>query len=172
MRKLLFQGGLSITNSISTMKKSPRNIADSASEMIQMVLPDDTNTLGNLLGGRLMHWIDIAASITGRRHCGRTVVTASMDRLNFLNPVKLGEIVILKAAVNRVFKTSMEIGVSVFAEDPLKQQTRHTASAYLTFVALDEKGSPAAIPPIIPQTPEELRRYEEALRRRSQRLNS
>ena len=94
----------------------PRHPSASSSEMTQMVLPNDTNTLGNLLGGRLMHWIDIIASIAGRRHCGHPVVTASMDKLDFLNPVKLGEIVILRASINRVFNTSMEIGVTVFAE--------------------------------------------------------
>jgi len=138
-------------------------------EMIQIVLPNDTNTLGSLLGGRLMHWIDISASIAGRRYCGRTVVTASMERLDFLNPVKLGEIVVLRAAVNRVFNTSMEIGVKVFAENPYQRTVRQTASAYLTFVALDDEGKPVKLVPLKPKTKEEVQRYEEAGLRREKR---
>lgn len=151
------------------MEENARYTADSASEMIQMVLPDDTNTIGNLLGGRLMHWIDIVGSITGRRHCGMTVVTASMDRLDFLAPVKLGEVVILKASVNRVFNKSMEVGVTVMAENPLKREIRHTASAYLTFVALDADGKPAVVPQVEPVTEEERRRFEDAGLRRAKR---
>ena len=142
----------------------------SQSEMIQMVLPNDTNTLGNLLGGRLMHWIDIVAAIAGRRHCGRPIVTASMDKLDFLAPVKLGDIVVLKASVNRAFKTSMEIGVKVFAEIVETHERIHTASAFLTFVALDENGAPVPVPCLDPQTAEERRRYEEAGIRREKRI--
>ncbi len=139
-------------------------------EMIQIVLPNDTNTLGNLLGGKLMHWIDITASIAGRRYCGKTVVTASMDKLDFLNPVRLGEIVVLRASVNRVFNKSMEIGVKVYTENPYERSMRHTASAFLTFVALDDDGKPVGIPLLTPQTEDEVRRYAEAGVRREKRL--
>ena len=152
------------------MNHNPTHPSASSSEMTQMVLPNDTNTLGNLLGGRLMHWIDIIASITGRRHCGFAVVTASMDKLDFLHPVKLGEVVILRACINRVFKTSMEIGVTVYAENPYKRELLHTASSYLTFVALDDDGKPVKIPPIEPQTEDEKRRYKEAGIRREKRI--
>ena len=148
----------------------PRHPSASSSEMTQMVLPNDTNTLGNLLGGRLMHWIDIIASIAGRRHCGHPVVTASMDKLDFLNPVKLGEIVILRASINRVFNTSMEIGVTVFAENPYQRELLHTASSYLTFVALDDSGKPVVIPQVEPQTEDEKRRYADAGIRREKRI--
>lgn len=117
-----------------------------------------------------MHWIDIIASIAGRRHCGFPVVTASMDKLDFLQPVKLGEVVILKACINRVFNTSMEIGVTVYAENPYKREFLHTASSYLTFVALDDDGKPVKIPPVEPQTDEEKRRYAAAGIRREKRI--
>ena len=150
------------------MKSLP--VSKSQSEMIQMVLPNDTNTLGNLLGGRLMHWIDIVAAIAGRRHCGHPVVTASMDKLDFLAPVKLGDIVVLKASVNRAFRTSMEIGVKVFAEIVETHDRIHTASAFLTFVALDEYDKPVPVPCIDPQTEEEKRRHQEAGIRREKRI--
>jgi len=139
-------------------------------EMIQIVLPNDTNTLGNLLGGKLMHWIDLTASIAGRRYCGKTVVTASMDKLDFLNPVKLGEIVVLRASVNRTFNTSMEIGVKVYTENPYEKTMRHTASAYLTFVALGDDGKPAKLAPFQPESAEEKQRYEDAGIRRESRV--
>jgi acyl-CoA hydrolase len=137
--------------------------------MLELVLPNDTNNLGNLLGGRLMHWIDLAAAAAARRHARRISVTASMDRLDFLHPVHQGDQVVLKASVNRAFGTSMEIGVKVFSEDTTTGHLFHTASAYLTFVAIDDSGRPQPVPPIEPETDEEKRRFEEAGQRRRQR---
>jgi acyl-CoA hydrolase len=139
-------------------------------EKTEIVLPNDTNTHGSLLGGRLMHWIDIAAAIAGSRHSHKVVVTASVDELNFLHPIKLGEVVILRASVNRVFKTSMEVGVKVFSENRRTGEITHANSAYLTFVALDENGKPTVIPPIEPADGEDRRRYDDALERRERRL--
>jgi acyl-CoA hydrolase len=136
----------------------------------QLVLPNDTNQLGNLLGGTLMHWIDIAAAICAKQHAGRVCVTASVDQLEFHDPVKLGEIVTLQASVNRAFHTSMEVGVVVAARGDSSSGFRRANTAYLTFVALDESGRPFPVPPVIPETPDEQRRYDEALRRREFRL--
>ncbi len=138
--------------------------------MTEMVLPNDTNTLGNMLGGKLMHLIDIAAAIAGARHSNKAVVTASVDELNFLHPIKLGEVVILRASVNRVFKTSLEVGVKGFSQNLRTGELIHANSAYLTFVALDDDGKPTAIAPIYPEDDEEKRRYREAHERRERRL--
>ncbi len=139
-------------------------------EMTEMVLPNDTNRLGNLLGGRLMHWLDIAAAIAAWRHTNRICVTASIDELNFIHPIKEGEVVILKASVNRAFRTSVEVGVKVLKENPSTGERKHTNTAYLTFVALDDDGRPTLVPPIRPSTGEERRRYRDAARRRQLRL--
>ena len=136
----------------------------------ELVLPNDTNQLGNLLGGRLMHWIDISAAIAAQRHSGRVCVTASVDELNFHHPIKLGEVVTLHASVNRAFRTSMEVGVLVLAASLKGTLSRRANNAYLTFVAIDDKGKPVKVPPIHPETEEEMRRYEEALERRRLRL--
>jgi acyl-CoA hydrolase len=152
---------------MSGEKRSPKY---SQVEMTEMVLPNDTNTLGNMLGGRLMHLIDIAAAIAGARHSNRVAVTASVDELHFLHPIKLGEVVILRSSVNRVFNTSMEIGVKAFAQNLRTGELTHANSAYLTFVALDESGKPCTIPPVHPEDKEEQRRYHEALERRERRL--
>jgi len=149
-----------------TMKK----VKASQVEMMELILPNDTNRLGNLLGGRLMHWIDIAAAITATRHAQRVCVTASVDELHFHHPVKQGEVVILQASVNRAFRTSMEVGVRVTKEDPLTGQRKHTNTAYLTFVAIDETGKPIPVEPVQPHTAEEKRRYRDAARRREARL--
>jgi len=143
-----------------------------ASQVIttQLVLPNDTNQLGNLLGGTLMHWIDIAAAICAQRHAGKICVTASVDELTFHHPVKLGEIVTLQASVNRAFSTSMEIGVLVTVSNRDQPMTRRTNTAYLTFVGLDDSGRPTRVPPVVPETEVEVQRYEEALRRREMRL--
>lgn len=138
--------------------------------MTELVLPNDTNQLGNLLGGRLMHWIDIAAAIAAARHSGFVCVTASLDELDFHDPIKLGEIVILQASVNRAFNTSMEVGVLVTAQSLRAGSPRKANNAYLTFVAVDEKGTPVPVPPIHPETDEERRRFDEALERRRLRL--
>jgi len=145
-------------------------VAHSQVEMTELVLPNDTNRLGNLLGGQLMHWIDLAAAIAASRHTKRICVTASVDELNFIHPVKAGEVVILRASVNRVFRTSMEVGVKVLSENLLTGEVLHANSAYLTFVSIDGNGAPVEAPRLRPESPEEVRRFEDALRRREQRL--
>ena len=139
--------------------------------MTELVLPNDANQLGNLHGGRLMHWIDIASSIAAQRHSGRVCVTASVDELNFHLPIKLGEVVTLKASVNRAFRTSMEVGVLVTAQGLHQHTPLRANNAYLTFVAIDETGHPVPVDEIVPETPDEKRRYEEALVRRENRLS-
>jgi len=145
-------------------------VKESHVEMTEMVLPNDTNRLGNLLGGRLMQWIDIAAAIAGSRHTNRVCVTASVDQLNFYEPTREGEVVILQASVNRVFRTSLEIGVRVTKQNLLSGERKHTNSAYLTFVAIDDAGNPVPVAPVRPVTAEEKRRYADAARRRRLRL--
>ncbi len=147
-----------------------RPVKESHVEMTEMVLPNDTNRLGNLLGGRLMHMIDIAAAIAAARHTNRVCVTASVDNLNFLQPIREGEVLTLQASVNRAFKTSMEVGVKVTAENLLTGERKHANSAYLTFVAIDDTGIPTQVPPVQPETNEEKRRFEGAARRRASRL--
>ena len=138
--------------------------------MTQLVLPNDTNQLGNLLGGQLMHWIDLVAAIAAARHSRHVCVTASVDELNFLQPIKLGEVVSLLASVNRVFKTSMEVGVKVLSENMMTGILRHANTAYLTFVALGADGKPVPVTQIELDSEEERRRFEDALRRRDDRL--
>ncbi|RCK77299.1 MAG: Acyl-CoA hydrolase [Ignavibacteriae bacterium] len=152
------------------MKKGCKYVKDSQIEMTELVLPNDTNQLGNLLGGRLMHWMDIAAAVAAQRHTNRICVTAAVDQLSFHHPIKLGEIVRLKASVNRAFNTSLEVGVKVIAENQLTGEAKIANRAYFTFVALDENHNKVEVCPIIPQTKEEKRRYKEALIRRKRRL--
>ena len=122
----------------------PRKVADSRSEMTELILPNDANTLGNLLGGRLMHYIDLVAAMAAYRHARAHVVTASMDHIDFIAPVHVGDLVILKSTLNRAFRTSMEVGVKVWVEHTIDGSLRHVASAYLTFVAVDPPGRPRA----------------------------
>jgi len=145
-------------------------VSASKVEMTELVLPNDTNQLGNLLGGRLMHWVDIAAALAAARHCNRIAVTASVDEMNFLGPVKLGQVVHLKASVNRAFNTSVEVGVRVDVEDVRTGDERHVNTAYLTFVAIDEFGRGVQVPEVEPQSEDEKRRYEAANARRELRL--
>ena len=147
-----------------------RPVSASRTEMMELVLPQDANFLGNILGGRVMHLIDIAGAITAHRHCHLQVVTASVDHLDFLNPVRLGELIVLEAQVNRAFHTSIEVGVEVFSEDFVSGKRKHTTTAFLTYVAIDEDGNPRPVPPVIPKTHEERRRYREAGERRKVRL--
>ncbi|MDB4969622.1 MAG: Acyl-CoA thioester hydrolase [Myxococcales bacterium] len=146
--------------------------AASRVEMTEIVLPGDTNALGTIFGGKVMQWIDIAASVAGMRHSGGNVVTASIDGLTFLTPIHLGEIVLLQAQVNFVGRTSMEIGVRVEAEDPRTAARRYTTKAYLTFVAIDADGKPRPIAPLVPENDEDRRRCQDALARRDARLAS
>ncbi len=145
---------------------TPRTIADSQSEMNQLVLPNDANPLGALLGGTLMHWIDLAGALAAHRHCHGYVVTASVDHMDFLVPVQVGDLVILRSSVNRAFRTSMEVGVKAWVENYRKGTRRHVSSAYLTFVHVNREGDRLPVPPVVPQTEEQRRWYEDALRRR------
>jgi acyl-CoA hydrolase len=147
----------------------PRPVRETQSELNEIVLPNDTNPLGALLGGRLMHWIDIAGALAAHRHSRSYVVTASIDHMDFWVPVRVGDLVILRSSVNRVFHTSMEVGVKAWVENYLSQTRQHISSAYLTFVAVDGKGGRIPVPPVIPETGEEKRRYEDAGRRRELR---
>jgi len=149
---------------------TPKPVRESQVITTQLVLPNDTNQLGNLLGGTLMHWIDIAAAIAAQRHADRVCVTASVDELNFHHPIRLGDVVTLQASVNRAFRTSMEIGVMVTAQTRSGHEHRRANNAYLTFVAIDDEGKPAAVPGVIPESPDEYRRFDEALVRRQHRL--
>lgn len=147
-----------------------RRVRESQSEYTELCLPNDTNTLGNMLGGHVMHLVDLCGAIAAIRHARTPVVTASIDQMTFLHPVRLGELVILKSQVNRVFRTSMEVGVKVWVENLQTQEARHTSSAYLTFVGVDTAGNRVVLPQIIPETEEEKRRYEQAAERREYRL--
>lgn len=145
-------------------------VSESIVTMTEMVLPGHTNSLDGVFGGVIMSWMDIAAAICAQRHSSLPVVTASVDALNFIAPVYKGWIVNLKASVNYVHRTSMEIGVRIDAENPIKSEYFHTASAYLTFVALGNDGKPVSVRPIIAETPEQKRRLEAAKKRREIRL--
>ena len=148
-----------------------RPVRESQSEMNEIVLPNDTNPLGFLLGGRLMHWIDLAGALAAHRHSRSYAVTASIDHLDFLVPVEVGDLVILRSSVNRVFHTSMEVGVKVSVENYLQDRCNHVSSAYLTFVAVDKAGNHLPVPPVIPESEDEKLRYEDAGRRREIRRN-
>jgi acyl-CoA hydrolase len=139
-------------------------------ETAQLVLPGLTNVHGTIFGGILMEWIDGAAGIAAARHAAGLVVTASMDRLHFLRPVQLGEVVVVQAQVNFTARTSMEIGVRVFSENPITRQRVQATRAYLTFVSVDERGQPRQVPPLRPETPDEHRRFRDAQKRRAVRL--
>jgi acyl-CoA hydrolase len=143
-----------------------RPVHDSQSEMNEFVLPNDANPLTALLGGRLMHWIDMAGALAAHRHSRNYVVTASIDHMDFLVPVHVGDLVILRSSVNRVYHTSMEVGVKVWVENYMLDDRKHVSSAYLTFVAVDGKGHHLPVPAVIPETDEERRRYDDAGRRR------
>jgi acyl-CoA hydrolase len=147
-----------------------KTVQESRTEMTELVLPGDSNQLGNILGGRVMHWIDLAAAITAARHAGHVAVTASMDSLEFLHPIRVGEVVRLVAHINWVGRTSMEVGVDVYGENLNTGERRKTSTAFLTFVALNEEGKPVEVPPLVLQTPEEEARFHEAEIRRQERL--
>jgi acyl-CoA hydrolase len=153
-------------------KRIIKKVADSVVTMTELVLPHHTNQLGNLLGGQLMHWIDICAALASAKHSQRVCVTASVDRIDFHHPIKLGNVVTLVASVNRAFKTSMEVGVKVYAESHIEGTKIHSNTAYLTFVSVDENGKPTETFEITPETDDEKRRYEEALKRRISRLET
>jgi acyl-CoA hydrolase len=155
--------------SASPASLTARTVANSQSEMTEIILPNDTNILGNLLGGRLMHFIDLTGAMAAYRHSRTHVVTAAMDHIDFIRPVHLGDLLTLKSSVNRAFSTSMEVGVKVWAENTQTSTLCHVASAYLVFVAVDREGRRQKVPGLIPETPDEVRRFEGALRRREHR---
>jgi acyl-CoA hydrolase len=134
--------------------------------MTEIVLPNDTNTLGNLMGGKLLHWMDICAAISAHRFCKRVVVTASVNNVSFNNPIKLGDIVTLEAKVSRSFRSSMEVFIDVYVESNRTNSRVKCNDAIYTFVAVDQIGNPIEVPEVIPETDEEKKRYEGALRRR------
>ncbi len=147
-----------------------RTVRETQSEYSEFCLPNDANTLGNMLGGHVMHLVDLCGAIAAMRHARCPVVTASVDQMTFLHPVRLGELVRLRSQVNRVFRTSMEVGVKVWVENLHSGDIRHTSSAYLTFVAIDPAGNRVVLPQIVPETDDERRRFAEAAERRSYRL--
>jgi acyl-CoA hydrolase len=150
-----------------------RPVADSRVEMTEIVFPNDANPLGNAMGGRVMHWIDICAALAAGRHARTPVVTANVDSINFLNPIPVGGIVVLLASVNFAGRTSMEVGVKVWQEERSTGNRKHVASAYLTFVSLDpESRTPRPVAPVLPETDDEKRRYAAAQQRRAYRLAS
>jgi acyl-CoA hydrolase len=148
-----------------------RPVRESRTEYTQVMLPNDANILGNVLGGHIMQLIDVCGGIAAARHSRRPTVTASVDYMSFLHPVHIGQLLILRSSVNRVFKTSMEVGVKAWIEDAITGEVQHTSSAYITFVALDDGGKPVAVAPVLPETDDEKRRFEEAGRLREHRLN-
>jgi acyl-CoA hydrolase len=153
-----------------SLSLEPKPASLSRVEMTEIVLPGDTNAHGTIFGGKVMQWIDIAASVAGMRHSAGNVVTASIDALAFLTPIHVGEVVVLKSQVNFVGTTSMEIGVRVEAENPRTGAHRYTTKAYLTFVAVDHEGKARAIPPLVLASDEDRRRHAAAEARRAARL--
>ena len=151
-----------------------KTVQNSIVVMHELVLPNDTNVLGNILGGRVMHYMDICAAMSAYKHARSPVVTASVDRLNFLAPAKMGDILILKSSVNYTGNTSMEVGVRIESENTISGEINHTASAYLTFVSLDDERKPKQVEGINPETADEIRRFKQAEMRkeiRKARLN-
>jgi acyl-CoA hydrolase len=147
-----------------------RFVRESISDYSEFALPTDANMLGNVLGGKVMHLVDLAAALAAVRHARCSVVTASVDQMSFLHPVHIGQLIVLRSSVNRVFRTSMEVGVRVEAENLLTGHIKHTSSAYLTFVAIDKSGKRIPIPPVIPESEDQQRRFLEAEQRRAYRL--
>jgi acyl-CoA hydrolase len=146
-----------------------RTVCESQSERSEIIFPADANALGNLFGGRLMQYIDLVGAMAASRHARAITVTASMDHLDFVAPVRVGDLLILKSSVNRAFRTSMEVGVKAMVEDVRKNRLRHVSSAYLTYVAMDIEGEKIVVPQVIPETEHQKRRYEDAGRRRDMR---
>ncbi len=148
------------------MSAKTKTAKESLAIITEMVLPNDTNTLGNLMGGRLLHWMDIASAISAHRHCGRVVVTASVNNVSFNQPIRLGEIVTVHAKVSRSFSSSMEVFMDVWVENNTTGEKRKCNEAIYTFVAVDQLGNPINVPTLVPESEEEQRRYDAALRRR------
>lgn len=153
-----------------TTNPAGKPVSASRSEMVEAVLPNDANPLGNMLGGRVMHLIDIAGALAAHRHSNSLVVTASVDYLDFRFPIRVGEFIVLKSSVNRVFNTSMEVGVKVFSENFLTGERKHTSSAFVTFVAIDQNRQAHPVTQLILETDEDRRRFHDAGERRRVRL--
>ena len=151
------------------MSRDSNTVRKSQVTMHELVLPNDTNNLGNVLGGRVMHLMDMCAAMSAYKHARSHVVTASVDNMNFLAPAKKGFILILRSSVNYVSNSSMEVGVKIHSENPFTGEIKHTASAYLTFVSLNADGKPTEVPDIIPETDVEIRRYKEGKERTLER---
>lgn len=149
---------------------NPKKAAETVTIMTELVLPNDTNVFGNLMGGRLMYWMDIAAALSAQKHCNAPVVTASVDNISFENPIKLGTVVHIEAKVTRAFNSSMEVHLKVWGEDLTQQYKFKSNEAYYTFVALDPNRKPRMVPELIAETEEEIKLFEGALRRRQLRL--
>jgi acyl-CoA hydrolase len=149
---------------------APKRAADSATEMVQVVLPNDANPLGFILGGTVMHLIDIAGAIAAHRHTRTLLVTAAVDGLQFLHPIKVGDLILLKSRVTATFRTSLEVEVEVFSEETLTGRRRLTSRAYLTFVAIDRDGRPVPVPPLLIETDADRQRVQQAAARRAARL--
>jgi len=147
-----------------------KRVDESYTRMTELVLPNDANTQGNVLGGKVLHLMDLAGAVAAMRHCRNPVVTVSVDSVRFHHPVKIGHLMLLEAVVTRAFKTSMEIRVEVQSEHPYTGERQTTCTAFFTFVAIDSEGKPTPVPPAIAETEEQKRRYEEALERRRRRL--
>jgi len=153
------------------MSADNRPVSQSRVEMTEIVMPNDANPLGNVMGGRVMHWVDVCAAVAAGRHARTPVVTASVDQIDFHRPVPVGGVVILLASVNYAGRTSMEVGVKVFREDRRSSQRAHVVSAYLTFVSLDpDTCKPRQVPAVVPETAEDRRRFDAARARREARL--
>ncbi len=152
------------------MSQKPKTSSESFVAMTELVLPNDTNTFGNLMGGRLMYWMDIAAALSAMKHCGAPVVTASVDNISFEAPIKLGNVVHIEAKVSRAFNTSMEVHLSVWGEDAIHQYKYKSNEAYYTFVSLDPNNKPRPVVQVIPETEDEKKLFDSALRRRQLRL--
>ncbi|MEO6610633.1 MAG: acyl-CoA thioesterase [Chitinophagaceae bacterium] len=148
----------------------PKKAVESITIMTELVLPNDTNTFGNLMGGRLMYWMDIAAALSAMKHCSTPVVTASVDNISFESPIKLGNVVHIEAKVSRTFNSSMEVHMKVWGEDALQQYKYKSNEAYYTFVSLDPNGKPRSVPGLVPETEDEKKLFDSALRRRQLRL--
>lgn len=147
-----------------------KTVSNTYTTMSEIVLPNDANTLGNLMGGKLMYWMDIASAMAAQRHCNSVVVTASVDNISFNNPIKVGNILTIESRVTRAFTTSMEVFLRVWAENLQTREKYLSNEAYFTFVALGENGRPKAVPPVVPETESEKTLYDGALRRRQLRL--
>jgi acyl-CoA hydrolase len=147
-----------------------KTVSESRTSMVEVVLPNDTNSYGHILGGKVMHLVDIAGAVAAFRHCRNPVVTVSVDSVRFLHPIRAGQLILLEAFVTRAFTTSLEVEVHVRSENPLTGERIETSDAFVTFVAIDKTGKPTPIPPLLPETPEEQRRYDAALERRNHRL--